>query len=106
MRHAPTCAGAWVGLRMPGSPMNEPSTSPARNRSGDSSNAGCANLAEIFSRACRFRGSPDDYRVRTEIDHHRKGKVMKFICLGYLDESRWHAMSESERKSFMEQCFA
>src|SRR5436190_11133822 len=31
---------------------------------------------------------------------------MKFICLGYHDESRWNAMSEVERKSFMERCFA
>ncbi len=31
---------------------------------------------------------------------------MKFICLGYLDEASWAEMSESERNSFMERCFA
>jgi hypothetical protein len=31
---------------------------------------------------------------------------MKFICLGFHDETSWTEMSESERKSFMEQCFA
>jgi hypothetical protein len=31
---------------------------------------------------------------------------MKFICLGFHDESAWATMSESERKSFMDKCFA
>jgi hypothetical protein len=31
---------------------------------------------------------------------------MKFICLGFHDETTWAEMSESERNSFMEQCFA
>jgi hypothetical protein len=31
---------------------------------------------------------------------------MKFICLGFLDETRWAAMPESDQKSFVEQCFA
>jgi hypothetical protein len=31
---------------------------------------------------------------------------MKFICLGFLDECSWNAMSESERTSFLERCFA
>ena len=31
---------------------------------------------------------------------------MRFICLGFLDETNWNEMSESERNSFMEQCFA
>jgi hypothetical protein len=31
---------------------------------------------------------------------------MKFICLGFLDESAWAEMSESEHKSFLERCFA
>jgi len=31
---------------------------------------------------------------------------MRFICLGVHDESKARAMTESERKSFMEQCFA
>jgi hypothetical protein len=31
---------------------------------------------------------------------------MRFICLGFHDETSWTEMSENERKSFMEQCFA
>ena len=31
---------------------------------------------------------------------------MKFICLGFHDETSWAAMPESERQSFMERCFA
>ena len=29
---------------------------------------------------------------------------MKFICLGYLDESSWDRMSEDERQQFMNEC--
>jgi hypothetical protein len=31
---------------------------------------------------------------------------MKFVCLGYHDESHFAEMSEGERHSFMTQCFA
>jgi hypothetical protein len=31
---------------------------------------------------------------------------MKFICLGFLDETKWAGMPESDQKSFMQQCFA
>ena len=31
---------------------------------------------------------------------------MKFICLGYMEETNWNEMSESDRQSFMEKCFA
>lgn len=31
---------------------------------------------------------------------------MRFICLGFLDEANWDAMSQSERNSFLERCFA
>jgi hypothetical protein len=31
---------------------------------------------------------------------------MKFICLGFLNETTWDEMAESERKSFLERCFA
>ena len=31
---------------------------------------------------------------------------MKYICLGYLDESKWEAMSETERNALMDECFA
>lgn len=31
---------------------------------------------------------------------------MKFICLGYYDESKWEAMTESEQQALIERCFA
>jgi hypothetical protein len=31
---------------------------------------------------------------------------MKFICLGFMDETKWDGMAEQERKSFIERCFA
>lgn len=30
---------------------------------------------------------------------------MKYICLGYMDEARWDAMSEQEQKKFVDDCF-
>ena len=31
---------------------------------------------------------------------------MKYICLGYMEEKKWDAMSESERDSMIKECFA
>jgi hypothetical protein len=31
---------------------------------------------------------------------------MKYICLGYLDEKKWEAMSKGERNALMDECFA
>lgn len=31
---------------------------------------------------------------------------MKFVCLGYLDHSKWENMSVDEQQQFMEECFA
>jgi hypothetical protein len=31
---------------------------------------------------------------------------MKFVCLGYLDESKWDTMSKSEQDAVMKECFA
>ena len=31
---------------------------------------------------------------------------MKYLCLGYFEEKKWEAMSESEQNAFMEDCFA
>ena len=31
---------------------------------------------------------------------------MKYICLGYMDDSKFETMSESERNDFMDKCFA
>jgi hypothetical protein len=33
-------------------------------------------------------------------------EMMKYICLGYIDEDKWQGISESERNAFMDQCFA
>jgi hypothetical protein len=32
--------------------------------------------------------------------------MMKYICLGYLDEKKWQEMSESERQTFIKECMA
>lgn len=31
---------------------------------------------------------------------------MQYVCLGYMEEALWDAMSDSDRKSFVEQCGA
>ena len=31
---------------------------------------------------------------------------MRFICLGYMDQSKWDAMSDADRSAFIEECFA
>jgi hypothetical protein len=31
---------------------------------------------------------------------------MQYICLGYFDENKWEAMSESEKHAFFDECFA
>ncbi len=31
---------------------------------------------------------------------------MKFVCLGYMDETRWEGMSDKERDTFVDACFA
>lgn len=31
---------------------------------------------------------------------------MRFVCLGYHDESKWEAMSDDERKAFVSECLA
>jgi hypothetical protein len=31
---------------------------------------------------------------------------VKFMCLGYMDESKWDALSERERTAMMQECFA
>jgi len=31
---------------------------------------------------------------------------VKYICLGYLDEKKWETMSESERNTLIDGCFA
>jgi hypothetical protein len=31
---------------------------------------------------------------------------MRYLCLGYMEEDKWDAMSESEREAAMKECFA
>ena len=31
---------------------------------------------------------------------------MKFVCLGYYDETKWDTLSERDRNTLMEECFA
>ena len=31
---------------------------------------------------------------------------MKYICLGYIEEKKWEAMSDSERNAVLDECFA
>lgn len=31
---------------------------------------------------------------------------MKYLCLGYMEEEKWDAMSKKEQEAFIEQCFA
>lgn len=31
---------------------------------------------------------------------------MKYICLGYMNEEVWETLSESERNTFMDECFS
>jgi hypothetical protein len=31
---------------------------------------------------------------------------MKYICLGYIEEKKWETVSESERNTLMDECFA
>ena len=31
---------------------------------------------------------------------------MKYICLGYMEESEWETMTESRRNAFIDECFA
>ncbi len=31
---------------------------------------------------------------------------MKYICLGYIEEGKWEGLSESERETLMDECFA
>jgi len=31
---------------------------------------------------------------------------MKYICLGYMNEEVWETLSESERSTFMDECFS
>jgi hypothetical protein len=54
---------------------------------------------------CRIPTWPNDYTAWAQLLTQEEA-AMKFICLGYMDPNNWAEMAESERKSFMEKCFA
>jgi hypothetical protein len=37
---------------------------------------------------------------------HERGEIMKYICLGYLDEKKWRTVSDKERNALMDECLA
>src|SRR5688500_20022828 len=45
-------------------------------------------------------GSTERVKVfveRKRFIHHGQERAMRFVCLGYLDEKKWEAMSQSEQ---------
>jgi hypothetical protein len=55
---------------------------------------------------CRFVASPNDYWIKATILDRILEATLKFICLGYMDETKWDEMSEVEQTTLMEKCFA
>jgi hypothetical protein len=57
-----------------------------------------------------YRGPVVDFgprRTTMSISANRTlGGRMKYICLGYMEETKWETMSESERNTLMDECFA
>ena len=53
----------------------------------------------------RFLAPPNDYWVEPPPRYDRE-EMMKYLCLGYMEEQKWDAMSKSERGAFMDECFA
>jgi hypothetical protein len=63
---------------------------------------------------------PNDYVLKTVIfgtrvnagtaveqkEGENSEETMKYICLGYLDEKSWEAVSESEQNAIVDECFA
>jgi hypothetical protein len=45
-------------------------------------------------------------RLWISVGKYRKEKVMKFLCLSHIDEQKFDVMSESERETFIKECFA
>jgi hypothetical protein len=48
----------------------------------------------------------EDKGWRNDSTHNKhKEKIMKYICLGYIDEKRWSTVPESEQQACMDECF-
>jgi hypothetical protein len=43
---------------------------------------------------------------RRKAASYEQEKIMKYICLGYLDQKNWETMSESEQHALVDECFA
>src|SRR5262245_34774766 len=35
----------------------------------------------------------------------KQEEIMKYMCLGYYDESKWETMTETERNALLDECF-
>jgi hypothetical protein len=53
----------------------------------------------ISSRVKRLLHESDPFNSILEVN-------MKFVCLGYYDETQWNQLSEAEQSALMENCFA
>jgi hypothetical protein len=47
----------------------------------------------------------DPKHPETTIHKHQE-EIMKYMCLGYMEEQKWDDMPENERNAWMEECFA
>jgi hypothetical protein len=45
------------------------------------------------------------YADRSRAPREAKEETLKFVCLGYLDESKWDALPKSEQDAMMQECF-
>ena len=52
----------------------------------------------IFAEAKRLIGEIDNKDKKEKI-------IMKYICLGYIEEKKWENMPESKRNAMMDECF-
>jgi hypothetical protein len=48
---------------------------------------------------------PNDYLIKVNLRLDLED-MMKFICLGYIEEAKWNEMSEGDRTALMDRCFA
>jgi hypothetical protein len=60
---------------------------------------------EFWLWGCRFLSPPNDYLMFEPI-HHDSEETMKYVCLGYIEDGKWEALSEAQRHEMMEECFA
>jgi hypothetical protein len=44
--------------------------------------------------------------MRDAVKNQKQENQMKYICLGYHNEKQWETLSENERNTMMDECFA